>query len=558
ISPFINKQNWRKTSIYDIFEKHKSKASEGCNNFCNLTSDMGCEATKIEDWQKCMLSPNFKFMPLLADFEYIYPFEVDYLSYPPMTDSRQLPNVSLSKVYMDGAANGEISCAINDTLRGRVDLVDDFGKHRTIGGDEVRVWMVDKQTQTYKAAGHVTDLRNGSYQISVRCLWPGKSQLNVAVAYPREYLRVVIQHIHKGIGWYYAVKFRRQNIEEVTVCSATPNIPGRSCVCNLTSVNQQSLYCGRPVDSRLTCEDWVETFSLPIPPPHNVTPAENNLIKTIPRPISERTISHNITIVAKSTGQLPKLKPCSETSPASTWDTEYQPQGYWTSNNWQSLICERPKMTAAWTISCLKNSSVWVFGDSNGVRLVGVTSALTQAEKRTETWPEQFIKTDQQNGIHFIFTPLEYPVYLGQAWRRRLPYGGVAKQIDQIPSNGTHLLMIHYYLHITPSHLNIAYLRLTAVRDAIQRLLARNPNVVVGIRGPHVSSVELNFNHAVGGDNLGRYLLAMTRHVFVDLMHKVILLDGWEMTVALENSWYHPVNTVPAELVRTLLAFKCS
>ncbi|CAG5114477.1 unnamed protein product, partial [Candidula unifasciata] len=257
--------------------------------------------------------------------------------------------------------------------------------------------------------------------------------------------------------------------------------------------------------------------------------------------------------------QLPKLKPCSETSIIYTWDIEPRPRGYWTPGNyWQSLVCERPNITADWTVSCLRNSTVWIFGDSNGWALINTLSNLTEVENNSGSWPYQFIRRDKINGITFRFTPIEYPVYLGQVWRPRLPYGGVAKQIDEISSNGTHFLVIHYYMHLAPSHLNIAYLRLTAVRDAIQRLLARNPNVVVGIRGPHVSSFEFNFNHAVGGDNLGTYLLEMIRHVFVDLRHKVIFLDGWEKTIALANSWYHPDEMVPLDLARTLLTFKCS
>lgn len=209
-------------------------------------------------------------------------------------------------------------------------------------------------------------------------------------------------------------------------------------------------------------------------------------------------------------------------------------------------------------MSCLRNSSVWVFGDSNGLRFSESISSLTKVEYTPVSWPYQFKKRDKLNGITFTFTPPEYPIYLGQVWRPRLPYGGVAKQIDEIPSNGTHFLVIHYFYHIVPSHLSIAYLRLKAVRDAIQRLINRNPNVVVGIRGPHVSSVEFDYNHAVGGDNLGVYFLEMIQHIFADLKHKVIFLDGWQMTVALENDWIHPNNIVPYQLARTLLAFKCS
>ncbi|BFZ25924.1 hypothetical protein BsWGS_28962 [Bradybaena similaris] len=545
-SPFsAHPQKWRQTSLYEIFDKHQSQTSENCNNFCDVDKDLGCAATSFQDWKYAVKSPELKFKPLLANFEYIYPFEVDYLSQPPMTDSKQLPSLILSKVYIEGTSSGEVVCAIGGTLKGRVDLVDGYGKQRTLGGDEVRVWVVDKKTKKYRAAGHVIDLRNGSYQISIRCLWPGKSQLNVAVAYPREFLRAVIQQTHLAVTWLVVARFKRRNIEEVTMCSATPNVPGRHCICNFTSVNGLSFYCGRPVDSRLTCADWVEVGSPDAPIPHNVTDAERDLIAKIPKKVANNVIHHNITIVSSDTGRLPKLKPCTETDLASTWEVERPPHGYWTpGKNWQSLICERPQMTPEWTVSCLKNSVFWIFGDSNGIRLFNVLSNLT--------------KQGTVQRIPLMFSKLEFPVYHGSQWRQRLSHECISRLVDQIPSNGTHFLVIHYYLHIAPTHLSVVYLRLKAAHDAVQRLINRNPNVVVGIRGPHVTSVDHERNHAVGGDNLGAFWLEMIQYVFADLRSKVVFLDGWEMTIALENPSYHPHDCVPQQLLRTLLAFRCS
>jgi hypothetical protein len=212
-----------------------------------------------------------------------------------------------------------------------------------------------------------------------------------------------------------------------------------------------------------------------------------------------------------------------------------------------------------WTSSCLSNTHVWIFGDSNGVRLFDVVSNLINAATVVPGyWPFQFIKADNKYNTTVTFSPVEYPKFMGHWWRERLLYGGVAKQIDNITSKGSLILVIHYYLHISYSHLNVVFMRLKAAKEAIQRLMDRNPDVIVGIRGPHVTSIEYNFNHAIGGDNLGIYLNEMTRYVFKDLKHKVVFLDGWGMTIALENEFIHPVDAVPFEMMRTLLAFKCA
>ncbi|BFZ12679.1 hypothetical protein BsWGS_15718 [Bradybaena similaris] len=557
ILPFF-KEKWRQTSLHEIFNKHAPRTSTSCVNVCDKNKEKECTLTSLVAWQNAILFPDFKFAPLLSDFEFIYPFEVDYLSQPPMIERNQLPSLIMSMVYIEGTDSGDVFCAIGDTLRGRVDLVDDYGIQRKMGGDDVRVWMVDMQTKKYRAAGHVTDLRNGSYQISVRCLWPGKSQVNVAVAYPREHIRVAIIHTHLGVTWFNAAKFQKGDAEEVTICSPTPNIPGRPCLCNFTSTNELSFYCGRPLDSRLECEDWIESFPLVVPEPRGVTTAEAQLAREMSSAIADHTIQCNITIVANGTGKLPPLKPCSETSPIRTWETDQQPTGFWSNSyNWQSLICEQPRMTLKWAVDCLHNSNVWIFGDSNGYRLMQAVLRITANLVGNLSWPKQYIRWDNINGIKFIFTPSEYPVFLHRQWRQRLRYGGVAKQIDKIPSSGTHFIVIHYFLHLSASHLSVAFLRWKAAHDAIQRLVARNPNVIVGIQGPHVSSIESRKSHAAFGDNLGMFLREMIQYIFADLKHKVIFLDSWEMTEALENSYFHPSDIVFQQLLRTLLAFRC-
>jgi hypothetical protein len=258
-------------------------------------------------------------------------------------------------------------------------------------------------------------------------------------------------------------------------------------------------------------------------------------------------------------GSLPKLKSCSEINPRVTWMTN-QPNGYWSpDNNWVSLLCERPNMTSQWVTSCLTNTSVWSFGDSNGVRLYNIISAkIFPNDSSHSEWPSRLVKSDNSNRITLTFTPPEYPLYMGSKWKPRIRYGGVAKQIDSIPSTGKHIVTIHYYLHTAYYHLSVVVTRLTALHDAIQRLLKRNPNILVGIRGPHVFYVDPNLNHAIGGDNLGIYLLKMIQDIFDDLKDKVVFLDGWDMTLSSENHKYHPNDNIPAEMIKTLLAFKCA
>ncbi|CAL1532344.1 unnamed protein product [Lymnaea stagnalis] len=552
-------QTWNRKTVFQIFDSFRPRTLDNCVDSCdgNDTSS-SCSLVSYEDWEKAIRRQQLNYSPFLTGNQYIFEFEKEHLSYPPLSDSKELPDLTLSIVVIEDVQDGVVSCNVNDTISGRVDLIDGYGKQRTSGGDEVRVWVVNEFN--FRASGYVIDLRNGSYQIFVRCLWPGAAKIHIAVAYPREFIRATIHHTHVGMARFVTAKFEKNVTEEVTICWSAPNIPGRLCVCNYTTFNQQPFYCGRPLDTRLSCDDWKATRSTTLPPPYNVTTDEVKLIKSMPtKDIKKYTVRHNLALLVNSSGQLPQLSPCSSLSPEVTWDIDHRPQGYWSpDNNWTSLVCKRQDWDLAWTVSCLQNTTIRVIGDSNGVRLFRQLKSASQCvTTQRGGWPDQETCTNVNKDITVVFTPHEYPLYLAVGWTKKLPYGGVAKQIDALPSAGRVLLVVHYYLHVVVSHLAVTRVRLAALRDAIDRLLKRNPYAMVAFRGPHVTSYDWDNNHTLGGDVLGGFYLNMLKEVFSNLKAKVVFLDGWEMTSSIENELYHPTDHVPREMIRTLLSFRC-
>ena len=236
-----------------------------------------------------------------------------------------------------------------------------------------------------------------------------------------------------------------------------------------------------------------------------------------------------------------------------------RPQGFWDVNrSWRLLHCQSSKFPGQSFVSCLKNSQVYVIGDSNSYRMYDYLVSRTSSRTTVSgSWPHKAEAANKQWNVTVKFLPHDYPLFLGQRWTPLRRYGSVENIIDGIPSTGRHLVILHYYVHLTAFHLSVARSRLEAAAMAISRLLARNPEARVAFRGPHVTSYEWEINHSIGGDALGKHYLEIISTAFTNLKDRVVFLDGWEMTTALENQELHPHNTVPHHMVMQFLSFLC-
>ena len=60
-----------------------------------------------------------------------------------------------------------------------------------------------------------------------------------------------------------------------------------------------------------------------------------------------------------------------------------------------------------------------------------------------------------------------------------------------------------------------------------------------------------------GPDSMGVWMRRLLGEMFEGVKEHVILLDGWDMTVALENEDVHPHVAVPRAMVQQALEFFC-
>ncbi|GFS00720.1 NXPE family member 3 [Elysia marginata] len=237
-----------------------------------------------------------------------------------------------------------------------------------------------------------------------------------------------------------------------------------------------------------------------------------------------------------------------------------RPQGFWDSEGaWRSLLCQASRFTGNSFMKCLQNSEVNVIGDSNAKRIYYFLTENSGTSKVfNRSWPEApFEAKNTAWNFTVKFWPHDYPLFLGEKWQPLLRYGSVEHIIDAIPSSGRQLVILHYFLHMTPFHLSVARSRLEAAAKAIARLVNRNPEARVAFRGPHVASNGWRGVLSVGGDVLGKQYLDIISTAFTGLKDRVVFLDGWEMTTALENPDFHPSNIVAQEMTYTFMSFLC-
>ncbi|XP_059140774.1 NXPE family member 2-like [Physella acuta] len=252
---------------------------------------------------------------------------------------------------------------------------------------------------------------------------------------------------------------------------------------------------------------------------------------------------------------LPDLPPCRKSNKRITWIEKY-PKGLWTPGNiWTSLVCKTEDViTSRWTLNCLRDTNVWIFGDSNARLAYFTLNYLTQCIKSEGGWPLKGRCYVPEYNITINLIPHEPPRY--SLFRRSDNFTGVPDFIQTLPANEKHVLIIHYYLHFTPAHLSVLSLRMRKLRTALEVLFAKNPNILVGLRGPHIVSLYYP-NHAVGGDPLGPQFLELIRKRLRGLEDKVVFLDLWEMSIGIENLDYHPPQYLSREMIKFFLSFQC-
>nr|KAG5711069.1 hypothetical protein BaRGS_013803 [Batillaria attramentaria] len=147
--------------------------------------------------------------------------EASYLAYPRLQHMDDAPNEFRSRVVLISPPNQVHK--VGDKIQFRVDLYDLRGKAREGGGDEVRAWLTTPLLPNTAVAAHVTDLGNGSYVAETILKWTGLTLVRVALTYPREFLRALVELRHElhTTRWITAIFNNRNGSQEAPWLNAT-------------------------------------------------------------------------------------------------------------------------------------------------------------------------------------------------------------------------------------------------------------------------------------------------------------------------------------------------
>ena len=170
-------------------------------------------------------------------------------------DSKKPANSSKSNMVL--MENGKKVFQLGENVTVRITLSDGSGKAKTVGGDHVRVWMVEP-SKNASSAGYVIDHGNGTYTGHLKALWVGIPLIRAAIAITCEGVGIR-NHAFNVPGKLRAVVgvFRSENISEETDCA--PSLSFKGEFCNFTAENfGLPWYCARPKDPNLLCHDWIK------------------------------------------------------------------------------------------------------------------------------------------------------------------------------------------------------------------------------------------------------------------------------------------------------------
>ncbi|RUS84943.1 hypothetical protein EGW08_007305, partial [Elysia chlorotica] len=490
-------------------------------------------------------------------------WEWDMYKDPPLINIKATVDELFSKAEL---LNHSGPFRVGETVALRVDLYDGYGRARTRGGDDVRVWLKDDGTDSALSTT-VSDLRNGSYLASIPLLFAGTAKVKVSVTFPREirralfYLRNVMKGMRLNVGGFVS-----EFASEATICSPFPISGGYPELCNLTALNYNlSWYCGRPINPVLKCHHWQLIRDLEFPNPLPVTEAEKEWFDTLVfgRKHHLRLISNpdiKLNVIADPTKVATPLGMCNVRPLRETW-TEPSPRGFASHGQWIPTGCTLPHVDISFINNCLSGSTLFMLGDSN---LRHMLEMLAQYGLCTPTaqlvgklnWHSPQLCINHQYKYLIRWRTHALPFHTNaDHWAPRTNQQSLGLSIDEIPPTGKYIVLLHMYLHFTTHHYSVYIARVRAMRDAVQRLLARNPDAKVVIRGPHAAFK--GWNPMLGGDAQALLYLDILKSEFRHLYDKVLLLDFWDMTVAWESGDFHPEAKITQQMLRVLFGYVC-
>ena len=279
--------------------------------------------------------------------------------------------------------------------------------------------------------------------------------------------------------------------------------------------------------------------------------------------------------------KIPELVPCKKKVIGESWMPPH-PAGYFMDGQWFSRYCKtRQLLNSAQEGECLKNKTVYFFGDStirqwyaeyspwgffdgvwrsikatifhpvSGRGIFGVERHATDAIWSPRT------AYDSYYNISFKFSAHGPPLQNGGDLST-MPY--IADGLDSIDGHEGTYVVITIGLHFLLYHPSLFISRLKTIIDAIYRLHERSPSTMVFFKGLNsFSKDDFASNFCCLSDWLAYRYDSIAQSMFKDVPG-IVYLDSWDITTAhynSENNGLHPSNDILRMEIEVFLSFVC-
>ncbi|ESO86301.1 hypothetical protein LOTGIDRAFT_167350 [Lottia gigantea] len=549
----------------------KNPRPNGCRlqfkrNHClqNLQNQIGfkqcgnpaCSCFPLEIFEK--QTPSYLLGTFPPIMEPMFPIEKELLDVEPLMDIKKTSSAILSHLVLLSSSK---IFKVGDIINVRIDVKDGAGRQRTVGADFVQVWMKSDNGPMRASSAEVVDLKNGSYIATLRALWVGDVIIVGALPLTREANAFNFQmgREYRSMNFYVG-HFKKEKLNEFTLCSMFSVIPGYKLICNLTEMNYgYGWYCGKPLNGKLTCNDFVfakdyDYVNIPI------TPA---LYKIFIRTDRKIMISSQIQLKIES-GRTSQPQPnkidCTELSRRETWDM-IQPTGYFNRTEWENIKCHN-HVNQRNFLSCFRNTTLILFGDSTVRQYYTYIRNVSKCNQTTAKWTHwkwygaSHCEVSRYN-FSLTWAVQEFPFVEGfKTTEGETNFKPAVVLLNEAPSSGRIVFLIHYYAHFLREHYSLFIDRIRSLKTPIRNALKRNKYIHIAIKSPHVfyftkCPAQFSIFH-------GKLYMDILKRELVEFHDKVWFLNIWDMSTAFENYYIHPPNEFVWQNLRLLAGYVCN
>ncbi|ESO92081.1 hypothetical protein LOTGIDRAFT_163087 [Lottia gigantea] len=494
--------------------------------------------------------------PFFPSTDLMMPMEKETMNDPEYFDMFNTVSLEKSKVILEEPNKRH---HIGDVIGVRVDLVNRLSKPRTLGGDDVRALMVSED-KLLRTGGNVTDLKNGSYQITFEALRQGNNTVIITIPYTREIRATMFKWLrrHKTLIYYFGV-FKRNDVQEFTLCSPYSTIPGFVKVCNLTAMNDDlPWFCGSPVTPELPCDTIVKSERFD----YAEITANYAQYSAFYRSHLKTNLKSSITVnvhKGHQSKQSNKINCNNRINPRDTWNTTMS-TGYVYKQQWIQRNCTNT-VTRKSAVLCLVNTTLFLTGDSTVHHWLKFVVKMTNSKRMPlkwalNWWTDNGIYVNKQLNITIQWAPHVLPfVRARKLPDRQMNLKSVSTHLKQLPTSGRIIFLIHFFAHFTRQHYSLFWIHIRSLKPAIREALNRNKDLKLAIKSPHMFYRSPCL--PILNDLQAPIFIDIIQEEFVEFKDSMIYLNYWEMNHVLQNDEVHPPYPIIWQNLRHLLSYVC-